>query len=70
MTNKKKLDQHNRALRCAMCRRRVAGVIDGFCMECGKSYDRARKRDDGTIRAALVWAANRAWRFAGARYRP
>jgi hypothetical protein len=33
-----------------------------LCGPCGRSYDRARSRDDGTIFSAIAWAAARARR--------
>lgn len=47
--------------RCAICQARSPF---GMCDPCGRSYDRARRRDDGSILAALTWAARRARRIA------
>lgn len=33
-----------------------------WCSACKKSYDRAQRSDDGTVRAVAEWAARRAWR--------
>jgi hypothetical protein len=50
---------------CVVCRSAV-GRGATLCKACGRSYDRARQADDGTIAATIRWAARRAWRFARA----
>jgi hypothetical protein len=42
---------------------------DGTCIcdRCARAYDRATKNDDGTIVAAMIWAARRARKFERAR---
>ena len=45
---------------CVICEADPAIDNQGFCRLCCASYDRARRRDDGTVFAAMVWAAKRA----------
>ncbi len=40
-----------------------------MCARCAKSYCAARRKDDGTIHAILVWAAKRARYFERLRLR-
>lgn len=47
---------------CQICGLKRAHI--GWCEPCRKSFDQATKRDDGTIQAAIHWAANRARAFA------
>lgn len=49
---------------CLVCRRQTTSR--SMCAACGRSYDRARHKDI-TVWAALEWACDRAWRFAGKR---
>jgi len=54
--------------RCDFCDR----LYDGgamLCPRCAKSYDAARRKDDGTIHAILVWAAKRARYFERLKHR-
>lgn len=55
------------AKRCTVCDRPVVPIGSRMCGSCGESYDRARRRDDGTIFAAMAWAAARARRFERAK---
>lgn len=47
---------------CEVCHLRPARL--SLCDLCGRAWDRARNKDDGTLDAMLRWAARRAWRFA------
>jgi hypothetical protein len=47
---------------CWLCQRRRAVV--GWCDACRKSYDRMSETSDGTVLAALRWAARRARQFS------
>ena len=56
--------------RCAICQRRGTSKerLAAMCAECGRSYDRfARRDDDGSMSAVILWAVRRAWRFANRR---
>lgn len=49
-----------RKLRCVVCRASLrAGWGAALCGPCGKSYDRAKARADGSALAMIVWAAKR-----------
>ncbi len=39
-----------------------------MCERCAKAYEAARRKDDGTVHAILVWAAKRARFFAKKRF--
>ena len=45
--------------RCPVCGE-LRPMMGAMCTPCGKSYDRATRRDDGTIQAVIEWAAARA----------
>jgi hypothetical protein len=50
-------------LHCSICYRKT--LDRGFmCAECRRAYDAHLKPEDGTMIAALAWAARRARRFA------
>jgi len=53
---------------CIVCAERRANQ-SLFCKQCGDSYDRSRTKDDGTIVAALEWAAKRSRWFERRRWR-
>lgn len=40
-----------------------------MCSACAVSYERSTSKDDGTLLAALHWAATRARRFERARHK-
>ena len=48
---------------CGVCYARMPDRGQ-LCSQCAKSFDRARRSDDGTVLAAMLWAASRARRFA------
>ena len=50
---------------CGICARKHDFI--GWCTACRKAWDRARNTDDGTVLAAMHWAARRARWFAGRR---
>lgn len=47
---------------CAVCQLNPAR--SHLCATCGRAWDRARNKDDGTLAAMMTWTARRAWRFA------
>jgi hypothetical protein len=49
-----------REAKCSICECPREGSACSMCRACTRSYDRARARDDGTVMAALEWAARRA----------
>lgn len=46
---------------CFICETPDDGVC--LCDKCARAFDRATKKDDGTIMAVMQWAAKRARRF-------
>jgi len=59
---KSKVKRGRRRVLCVVCRLNPVDLL--LCTTCAKSYDRALARDNGTVGAALAWAARRAWSFA------
>jgi hypothetical protein len=53
----------SRRYRCVICDHGWAGA-GRWCEVCARAWDRQRHRDEGTILAAMNWAARRARRFA------
>ncbi len=53
--------------RCFICGVFRAKYSTVMCPPCTISYDRSTAKDDGTLWAALKWAADRARRFERAR---
>lgn len=50
---------------CDFCKRPlIAKDRCGMCQLCAVSYDRDQRANDGTIYAAMLWAAKRARYFA------
>lgn len=47
---------------CVICRLNPAKLL--MCAACGRAWDRASRKDDGSLNAMVAWAARRAWRFA------
>lgn len=53
------MKQGTHANLCEICRLRSA-VRGDWCVQCREIYDRARRTDDGSVLAAITWAARRA----------
>lgn len=58
-----------RATDCVICTAKTYSA-GRMCIPCGEAYDRAQRRDDGTVLAALAWAAGRARRLERKRWQP
>jgi hypothetical protein len=54
-------------LTCGICGGKATSPV--MCAACGRSWDRARNRDDGSVGAAMTWASKRARRFERMRVR-
>lgn len=48
-------------MKCEICSEPNPG-LGLMCINCQRSYDLSRKKDDGTLWSALFWAAGRARR--------